>query len=92
MVYDLVYTNQAQRDLRRLDRVMAARILRKIDYFLGLSDPLSQAKQLTGFEIPTYRFRVGDYRIVFRKDQKNNCLVVLVMLRIAHRKEVYRAF
>lgn len=90
MVYSLVYSNQAQRDLQRIDRSISVRILKKIDYFLGLADPFVQAKQLTGFEMPTYRFRIGDYRIVFRKDQKSNCLVILVVLSVSHRKEVYK--
>lgn len=90
MVYSLVYTNQAEKDLDRIDKVMAVRILKKMDSFVKLSNPLVKAKQLTGFDIPTYRFRVGDYRIVFRKDIKTNCLVILVVLSVAHRKEVYR--
>lgn len=90
MVYRLVYTNQAEKDLGRIDRSVAVRILEKVDSFLRLADPMIQAKQLTGFDIPTYRFRVGDYRVVFRKDQKTNCLVILVVLKIEHRKEVYK--
>jgi len=44
----------------------------------------------TGFETDTYRFRVGDYRVVFRLDPQNQQLVVLVVLRVRHRKEVYK--
>ncbi len=92
MVYDLVYTNQAEKDLASIGKSVAFRILKKVDSFLKLSNPMVKSKQLTGFDIPTYRFRVGDYRIVFRKDQKINCLVILVVLGVAHRKEVYRQF
>lgn len=90
MVYSLVYTVQAQKDLVRVDGSISYRILKKLDYFIKLSDPFVKAKQLTGFEIPTFRFRIGDYRIVFRKDQKNNHLVILVVLKVAHRREVYK--
>ena len=90
MVYSLVYTNQAERDLDRMDKSVALRILKKMDHFMELVDPFVQAKQLTGFEIPTYRFRVGGYRVVFRKDPKTNYLVVLVVRRGGHRKEVYK--
>ena len=90
MVYSLVYTDQAEKDLARLDRSLAVRILKKVDSFVKLSNPFVKAKSLRGFEMPTYRFRVGDYRVVFRKDEKNNCLVVLIVLRVAHRKEVYK--
>lgn len=90
MVYKLFYTNQAEKDLARMDKSLAVRILKKVDYFAALPNPLVKAGQLTGFDMPTYRFRIGDYRVVFRKDQKNNCLVILVILKVAHRKEVYK--
>lgn len=92
MVYSLVYTNQAEKDLARIDKSMALRILKKMDSLVKLANPMVKAKQLTGFDVPTYRFRVGDYRIVFRKNPKTNCLVILVVLSVAHRKEVYRQF
>lgn len=72
-----------------LDKKTAVKILKKMDYFLGLRDPMKQAIKLTGFKIPTFRFRIGDYRVVFRKDKKANCLAVLVVLKISHRKEAY---
>ncbi|MEK7102456.1 MAG: type II toxin-antitoxin system RelE/ParE family toxin [Patescibacteria group bacterium] len=36
-----------------------------------------------------YRFRIGDYRVVFTANKEGN-LVILLILRIAHRREVYR--
>ncbi len=92
MVYSLFYTNQAEKDLATIDRSVVVQILKKVDYFSRLPDPFSRAKQLRGFEIPTYRFRVGDYRVVFRKNKKTNTLIVLVILSVAHRKEVYSKF
>jgi mRNA-degrading endonuclease RelE of RelBE toxin-antitoxin system len=90
MVYSFVYTFQAQKDLAKIEDSISSRILKKLDYFMKLPDPFVKAKQLTGFEIPTFSFRIGDYRIVFRRDLKGHCLVILVVLRIAHRKEVYK--
>jgi mRNA interferase RelE/StbE len=39
------------------------------------------------FNLPLYRIRVADYRIVYTIKDKN--LVVLI-IRVAHRREVYR--
>lgn len=89
MVYRLFYTDSAQKDLAQIENLWAKKVLKKMDFFISLADPFTRAKQLTGFEIPTYRFRIGDYRVVFRKDVKTNKLVVLVVLKIAHRKNVY---
>jgi len=90
MDYRLVYTKSSQQDLEKLDDKIAKRILTKMKEFLSLEDPLIKAKKLKGFEIDTYRFRVGDYRVIFRLDPKNGKLVVLVVLKIAHRREVYK--
>lgn len=92
MVYKLVYSKQAEKDLARLDNAIAVKILKNLDLLIKLMNPFVKAKKLTGFGIPTYRFRVGDYRVVFRKDERTGRLVILVVLRIAHRKEVYKKF
>ena len=39
-----------------------------------------------GFSIPTFRFRVGDYRAIFRIAE-----TFVVILRIIHRSELERA-
>ncbi len=88
MGYRVMYDPVAQRDIRKLPKKVADRIVRKIDYFLSLKDPLSKAKRLKGEFKDTYRFRIGDYRVVFRIG-KDGVIVVLVILRIAHRREVY---
>jgi mRNA interferase RelE/StbE len=48
-------------------------------------DPLRYATKLTDPKIGQYRFRIGDYRIVFdlREDE-------LMILAVAHRKDIYR--
>lgn len=89
MDYRVVYTKSSQKDLKRLDANVVQRVLKKVDEYAKLNDPMVKAKKLKGFEVDTYRFRVGDYRVVFRLDPKSKKLVVLVVLRVAHRKEVY---
>ena len=69
---------------------MRRRVFKKMDEYLGLKDPMTKASKLKGFEVSTYKFRVGDYRVVFRLDSKTKRLVVLVVLEIKHRKEVYK--
>jgi mRNA interferase RelE/StbE len=48
-------------------------------------DPLIHAEKLIDSRFGTYRFRVGAYRVIF--DLEGNDLVVL---RVGHRKEIYR--
>ncbi len=90
MAYKLFYTHSAEKDLSRIDQKQAAKILMKVDEYLKLPNPLLKAKKLKGFEADTYRFRVGDYRVVFRLDEKTGEFVVVVILKISHRKDVYK--
>ena len=90
MDYRVVYTKLSQKDLDRLDPSIVRRILKKVNEFSKRKDPLEFAKKLTGFVMDTYRFRVGDYRVVFRLDSQSQQLVILVVLRVRHRKEAYK--
>jgi len=47
--------------------------------------PYEFIRKLTGF--PYYRFRVGDYRLIL--DIKNELLIIMV-IEIAHRRNVYK--
>ena len=50
MDYKVVYTKLSQKDLRGLDRSVVQRILKKVDEFSQLDEPLVKAKKLKGFE------------------------------------------
>lgn len=91
MDYKVVYTNSAEHDLERLEEQTAIRVLKKVDHYSKLKNPLLKAKKMKGFDQDTYRFRVGDYRVVFRLDKKSGELIILVVLRIKHRKEIYKS-
>ena len=80
------FTEQALSDLKKLDRVAQKQIVKKLKFYFDAPEPLSFAKKLTNFDDGNYRFRIGVYRIVF--DLSEN---VIVILRIQHRRNVYRS-
>lgn len=83
MKYELVYTKRAVKDVKGLDIKVKERIGKTL---LRLSDePLKYSERLIDSSLGTYRFRIGDYRVIF--DIVENKIVVL---RIGHRKEIYR--
>ncbi len=82
------WSERALDDLRRLQPPFADRITRKIDWYCEQRAPLSFAKSLGGKFDDVYRFRVGDYRILF--EMRDGRVTVLMILRIKHRREVYR--
>ena len=89
MTYSLFYTKRAQNDLSNLDSHIAKRILDKINFLVAQPNPILFAKKLTNSSIGQFRFRVGDYRVVFDLDNKG-IVIILVILTIKHRREAYR--
>ena len=85
MAYAVVLKPAARRDLRKLPDDVRRRIASRIDALAGDPRP-SGAEDLRG-EPDLYRVRVGEYRILYQIESK--ALVVLVV-RIGHRREVYR--
>ncbi|MGE4497630.1 MAG: type II toxin-antitoxin system RelE/ParE family toxin [Deferribacterales bacterium] len=87
MAYKIRLTKTAEKELAKLDKPSAVRIVKFLCERLSVADnPKSLGKQLSGSLGQFWRFRVGDYRIIC--DIQDNELVILA-LRIAHRKEVY---
>lgn len=82
------YTKNAVRDLRQLDQQVSKRILKKMDFFSKQENPLKFAKKLKDFSLGEYRFRIGDYRVLFDLDEDGN-MKILMVLSIKHRREAY---
>ncbi len=81
---EIVFSRDAVKALDAIHRVERARIVEKLEAYAA--DPRSmprQVKRLKGD--PLLRLRVGDYRILFTEDG-----IVLTVVRIGHRREVYR--
>ncbi len=83
MAYILVYTKTAFSDIKKLDTPNRKRIKKKLELFV--EDPTTHAKKLINSSIGTYRWRIGDYRIIFDIDGEN-----IVILHIKHRRESYK--
>lgn len=85
MAYKIIFTAQAVKDIKNLDTVVKKQLKKKFVYFSRLDDIKVVAKKLHDFDAGEYRIRVGNYRIIFDLDKHT-----LVILRIQHRKDVYR--
>lgn len=83
MAYKLIYTKTAFHDIQKLDNVAKKRIKKKLEELS--KNPMSLSKKLISSSLGTYRFRVGNYRIIFDIDKQN-----VVILRVGHRREIYK--
>lgn len=86
MSYNVTWHENAVVDLRRLDKARARDIVGKVDDHLS-EDPLALGKPLKGIFRGLFRYRCGDYRVIYSIDRQEERLVVLT---VGHRKDVYR--
>lgn len=84
--FTVEYATEALKELRKLDQTVSRRAVKAIDA-LSVDPRPSGTRQLVGYT-NLWRIRVGHYRIVYTI--RDSELLVLA-LRVAHRREVYRS-
>ena len=86
--YALEYTEDALKDLKRLDKsvakVIVAWMKKNID---GCLDPRVLGKGLTANYSGKWRYRIGNYRVICKIEDG---IVIVLVLKIGHRSTVYR--
>ena len=83
MADNIVYKKSVQRDLKRLSRAEARRVLNQIEE--GLSENADTYPVLKGQFTGLRKYRIGDYRVIYAILGDD-----VLVLRIGHRKEVYK--
>ena len=89
MTWKIEFQPEAEKELSRLDAQTARRILRFLhERIMPSENPRAYGEALRGPMLGKYwKYRVGDYRLVCDiRDQ----VVTIVVLRIGHRREVYK--
>lgn len=85
--YQVEFTKSAAKEFKKLPKKVQRKIVEALT--LLSKNPFSELlkiKKLKGAE-SLYRFRIGDYRVVY--EIRQDVLVILV-IKIGHRSEVYR--
>ncbi len=84
-MYTLLIKHSAERDLRGLPEAIFQRVNSKI---LALrDDPRPPGVGKLTSDLEGWRIRVGDYRIIYQVDDGAQ---VVTIVRVKHRREVYR--
>ena len=89
MAWIIKYTESSSKQLKKLDKQTALRVLDYMDERVAvLDDPCSLGKNLKGPKIGEYwRYRVGDIRVIC--NIVDGQMMVLV-IEVGNRREVYR--
>jgi mRNA interferase RelE/StbE len=81
-MYSIIFEKRALESLNKLDSQIKQRIWDKIQQCR--ENPFRYLKHLE--EMPGFKLRVGDYRIIIDINISKNALIIL---KVGHRKNVY---
>lgn len=84
-MYKVVYLDSVEEDLRKLDKSIVKKILNRIETYLA-QDPKGLGRPLKGEFQGYWRYRWGDYRIIYKISERE---ILILVLRISDRKDVY---
>lgn len=85
MPYTVELSPAAQRQIRKLAPPVQRRIIQRLEGLAALPRP-PDARKLAGAE-DLYRVRSGEYRIIYQIVDER---LVILIVRVGHRREVYR--
>lgn len=83
MAYNIGYKKSVERDLKKLPKAEARRILDQIEE--ELTEDADAYPVLKGQFAGLRKLRIGDYRVIYAIPGND-----VIVLRIGHRKDVYR--
>jgi mRNA interferase RelE/StbE len=86
MTYRIALSPMAARQLRQLDAQMRRRIQAALDLLAEQPRPPSATRLVGG--AGEWRVRTGDHRIVYEIEDER---LLILVLRIGHRREVYES-
>jgi mRNA interferase RelE/StbE len=86
MAWTIEFAESASKALGKLDKPVSRRIIKFLRERVS-NDPKAVGEALKGTLAPLWRYRVGDYHII---NEISDETVKVIVLRIGHRKEVYK--
>ena len=84
--YKIIWHKEALEDLKRLDKPIKQKIFERVEAYLS-KDPIGLGKPLRQNLLGMFRYRYGDYRIIYIVDISDKTFTIL---EVGHRKEIYR--
>jgi len=81
----LLFTHTAFNQFQKLEKSIQTRIDKKLTFYLAQENPLEFAEPLHDARYGTWRFRIGDYRVLFDAEDKT-----IIILKVGHRRDIYK--
>jgi mRNA interferase RelE/StbE len=87
LVWTLEVSDQARKQLRKIDVKQADRITLTMIEISQLDNPRQRGHALVGDYAGYWRYRIGNYRVVTKIEDGR---MVIVVIAVGHRREIYR--
>lgn len=81
----IAFTKNAKKDVESLDYATKKRIVTKLKWYMKQEYPLVFAEKLTDSRLGDYRYRIGEYRVIFEVIHD-----IVHVNKIGHRRDIYR--
>lgn len=84
-VYKVLWKETARNSFKNINRNIALKIYDRVENHL-IKAPKQLGKALVGQYKGLYRYRYGDYRVLYEIDSENKSIIIV---RIGNRKDIY---
>ena len=84
-MFEIKFDKQAEHFLTKCENELFERILKKLEILKQNAVP-HDAKRVLGYELPTFRIRIGKYRALYRINYEANRIIIV---KIDKRAKVY---
>jgi mRNA interferase RelE/StbE len=82
MTFEIVFSDAAFKQLKKMDKNIQERIIKALDRIR--IRPEAYITKLVGY--PGYKLRVGEYRVLLDFDRGK---LLILVLKVGHRKNIY---
>ncbi len=87
MQYKVIFTERAKKQLKKLDKHIAALIIGWLEKNIqNCENPRLHGKGLVENKSGQWRYRIGDYRVICEIQDKE---IVVLVLEVGHSREIY---
>ncbi|MCK5058523.1 MAG: type II toxin-antitoxin system RelE/ParE family toxin [Candidatus Aminicenantes bacterium] len=86
MKYEVFFEERAEKELAKIEKPFQRLIVTKIKQLAENFDSLANNLKILKGKNDYYRLRVGNFRVIFYKDDAK---IVITIVRIGHRKDIY---
>jgi mRNA interferase RelE/StbE len=80
------YTREFRKQIKKIDRLSAARILDYMDEVAALENPRARGRALIRDLRGFWRYRIGDYRVIAEIHDSD---LVIIGVEVGHRRSIY---